>query len=98
MKHTPGPWRINDMPLPHSKIIEIGPCQIKVKERGKAYSIKQVSEETQANARLISAAPELLEMVKTLVGTYNDALAYKDMDLINAFEDAECLIKKIEGG
>lgn len=72
MKHTSGQWYINDMPLPSRKIIEIKGDGVVIanvllqhgKGRAKYYGIKQIDSETRANARLIAAAPDLLEACK----------------------------------
>lgn len=61
LKITKGEWTINDMPLPARKVIEIK-CHgeiiavIKISERAKYYSIKQVPEKYKANAQLITEA------------------------------------------
>ena len=86
-KHTPGPW-----------------CAVEdtiFKDYGdKAYPVASVEswgEDTDHNARLIAAAPDLLEALKELVkstapicdGSYGD-----EMD--NAFLRARAAIKKAE--
>jgi len=61
LKITKGIWTINDMPLPARKTIEIK-CNgeiiaaIKISERSKYYSIKQVPDKYEANAKLITEA------------------------------------------
>ena len=60
-EHTPGPWGIEDMPLPSRKLVRIGNiCEVPQPDRrAKHYSITQLDKETQANISLIAAAPEL---------------------------------------
>lgn len=60
MKHTPGPWRVKRWPaaggaVPEAFSIEPGVARV------------YYGDLTEANARLIAAAPELLEMLKELV-------------------------------
>lgn len=56
MKHTPGPW-----------VHEVYKGKYDVHgEPGTGYVAKNIDRE--ANARLIAAAPELLEILKVLVG------------------------------
>ncbi len=63
-KHTPGPWKIdenNELPLAVIQDHEEGQgiCELE--------TVSFDTDETQANARLIAAAPELLEACKNLV-------------------------------
>jgi hypothetical protein len=67
MTHTPGPWtaRVNpwDMILPED-------------QRGEKLAVTNgkevVCQATEANARLIAAAPELLEALKNLTNTITE--------------------------
>lgn len=65
-KHTPGPWRLSG----HS---EDSPEKLSV-EDGNGYFIAEVDFglAQKANARLIAAAPELLEALKELVKANED--------------------------
>lgn len=97
-KHTPGPWKVSKL---DGRTIN-----------GKAYrnlegnlvtpaiaSIKERTGETEANARLISAAPELLEALKWL----NAEFECRDDDFggalftRNDFERVRRAIAKAEG-
>ena len=73
-KHTPGPWSINDWPQATTDIAigAVGtPMIAKV-------SLRDVSiNEQKANARLIAAAPELLEALNTWLAQYS-AEEYED--------------------
>lgn len=60
-KHTPGPWRVEEtddsgQAIVRGEYIEICTCW--------HHSVGLVEQEMWANARLIAAAPELLEAVK----------------------------------
>jgi hypothetical protein len=65
MSHTPGPWEIDE------------PHQIWAKSVGEYVAITKVEqwetiprEQAEANARLMAAAPELLETLKNLHDAY----------------------------
>ena len=63
-QHTPGPWRVDP---DHCRDVQTsdGAIEICLAEGGKPYGINLFSvppiEEAHANARLIAAAPDLLE-------------------------------------
>jgi len=64
MSHTPGPWHVEDaFMVINSQCIQIAEAQqIDYDDLGELPSDEEVS----ANARLIAAAPDLLECVKEL--------------------------------
>jgi hypothetical protein len=69
-KHTPGPWRVD------------GPHQVWAESAGEYVAITQVEEwetlppdQVKANARLISAAPDLLESLLMVRDADNDCRA-----------------------
>lgn len=76
MSHTPGPWFINDKSVDCQK----DKISIETKVMGDDYFIAQVdsSISQEANARLIAAAPELLEACKAFIeydeGSYEDGV------------------------
>ncbi len=82
-KHTKGPWEMeydnygNDS---YSEWIDIFTSHNTIAQVGRS---RKMTEENKANARLIAAAPELLEALKKLVPiTWNDgplAKAYEDI-------------------
>ena len=92
-KHTPGPWRMRDT-IKNYKVIELG-----------ARGIAQVAcndPQGHANARLISAGPELLQALealrdRALKDAYDKGL--DDSAPIYAFiQDATDAIIKARGG
>ena len=98
-KHTPGPWRwwIDDIGneiflIDSQKDSILGPT---FEINGKTGSVALRCDVTRANARLIAAAPELLDALKALLGlTLSDngnqsAAAVEDM--------ARAAIAKAEG-
>lgn len=60
-KHTPGPWFIsNRNPL---RVIESGPRMASIAKCGIKLGV-DADEEAAANARLIAAAPDMLEVLR----------------------------------
>ena len=64
MSHTPGPWRVASDSDRHVETID-GLQVASIKPLG--FDFVERWGETVANARLIAAAPELLEVVKEVV-------------------------------
>lgn len=89
-QHTPGPWQV----LPE----EMGRNYLRVRGTllGLRYKIADVrnpdydgvtekdAEMTRANARLIAAAPELLEALQRMVDTYEHEASAENPSLLNA--------------
>ena len=77
-KHTPGPWRYN---------IETGYRKIDVVTAENANLIAELpfsgSMAPEANARLIAAAPDMLEALEAVIGSH-EALVIKDKPLPDA--------------
>jgi len=85
MKHTPGPWSVGG-PTQYAYQLRIDPSI------GVVYG---GGEEVQANARLIAAAPEMLEALKSAA----DALDSDNPDIqLRAAIAARETINRIEGG
>ncbi len=103
-KHTPGPWFINDHPYdnqPEYILAKTGDSKddcrdivnIAIVERNKnVIEGWRSKEEAIANARLIAAAPEMLEALKTVV-----RYAQKSGDTSLAIGRAMNAIAKAEG-
>lgn len=69
-KHTPGPWKID---YGYNRSINfIGPC---VPDQYAGSSWLQV---TEANARLIAAAPDLLDALKGMLEVFGDEFGMGD--------------------
>lgn len=83
-KHTPGPWKVEGSIYEHmhSEIVSAMPGS----ERGIAQVWKH--ENAMADARLIAAAPELLEAVREIAKQWPDSSAAKT---------ARAAISKAEG-
>ena len=68
MKHTPGPWRIGTAPPNGEQAIgTIRGMMVAVATTGVG-----MEKETLANARLIAAAPELLEALRGMLEVFGD--------------------------
>ena len=103
MKHTPGPWRIGTAPPNGEQAIgTIRGMMVAVATTGVG-----MEKETLANARLIAAAPELLEALKLAANAldkmgdmpYSDASthAWFSLDCENIVENSKSLIAKATG-
>ena len=91
-KHTPGPWRLCRV---DTDLVLDGNYKAIAKASFRATSTMNLVHETKANARLIAAAPELLEALKTLTA-YLGKTATHTSDL-EAVWDAEKVIRKATG-
>ena len=76
-KHTPGPWKVSRQnPSPTT-----GEWMISGSKPGYLAEVRDCgSGDVQANARLISAAPELLEIVKSILA--DDMMQYLPAEYI----------------
>jgi len=91
-KHTPGPWRLNE-----NNNWKTNPFSVTVRKPGvHSTTVANIPtrmtvppQEQQANARLISAAPDLLEALKGL---------YHPQPSVDAFEKARVAMYKATGG
>lgn len=82
-KHTPGPWTIDE---PGSRLITFHGIPV-----AKALDNCDTKEEIQANARLIAAAPDMLEELKDAV----DYLSRRREELAQAGVDYKHLTTRI---
>lgn len=61
-KHTPGPWLASKYPRSNAYVVTTTPGDAKGDIANVLFGLgSKIAEETEANARLIAAAPELLE-------------------------------------
>jgi hypothetical protein len=86
MSHTPGPWK--------DEITEEGELLVRMDKRHSVYigDIEDTCRECHANARLVAAAPELLEALQAFVDYH--ATDYED---IPEMEQARRIIAKAKG-
>jgi len=101
-KHTPGPWEIGGVKTSKKEIVGLcifGPKEEAIVLVGK----KGLMDGGEANARLIAAAPELLEALKECLKAVNTVIAFSDMagheslSFIRVKKMAEQAIAKAEG-
>jgi hypothetical protein len=86
LKFTPGPWLVHEPNKYTARIVkELSPAHVRI-----VASIVEIGEESIANGRLISAAPELYEalintraLLKAFVGP-DDAIATATLDQAQA--------------
>lgn len=95
MHHTPGPWRVDI----DCRMIETG---LAGNLRGEYEHICDFRPDinghiNEANARLIAAAPELLEAVKTLL-TMESIMLGNRPSAVYTIERAKAAIARAEGG
>ena len=78
-KHTPGPWEIQEHPNGIYKYIS-GPEHLEFAQVVWCMEDDERSPECEANARLIAAAPELLEAVEELLACTEGQAIYNFME------------------
>ena len=85
-KHTPGPWEVDQI---DQSTIQIKAAGVIVAEVYSGSTFTRLSDEQQANARLIAAAPELLSALQ-------QAIAWMDGErtAIDALTNARAIITK----
>ena len=102
-KHTPGPWKIQEWPEKGITMIVRYNAPDSWPKYGVVCEIDTPLDDCEANARLIAAAPDMLEALKMILhcnplerkvyGKFNGyqiTLTERDMDLIrNATKKAE---------
>lgn len=90
MKHTPGPWEVVELKEIGGRYIKAGDLKIDARPNNDEVSM--------TDARLIAAAPEMLQelrfMVITCCGSVEDPKSPNCTKCLNA----RLLIAKIEGG
>ena len=94
-EHTPGPWAVNPFRTTVDACDDEGPlpiCKL-------LWPTNRRSEdETEANARLIAAAPELLEALQELMDEQNGPPLIRDAPAWEAaMSKARAAIAKVEG-
>ena len=85
-QHTPGPWTWHDH-APWSVWagdVQVAACRVEDDNREVVGYMERNSERAQANARLIAAAPMLLEALERLTRLYDKSL----MTPVNEFAPA----------
>ena len=89
-KHTPAPWRVADQIIMSEGNEWIADMSLYGGDEDRTY--EDFEQRMKANARLIAAAPELLDLVEDLLIAYK--LGYWEGDDLKPKADA--LLKRIE--
>jgi hypothetical protein len=92
-KFTPGPWKI----LPYQYVLN-EPTRARIHGPNNEPVIDDANP-TLANARLIAAAPEMLDLLRELTASVNLSKlnVRKDFDLLNVHACAMKLLHKLDG-
>lgn len=113
MSHTLGPWKSEDWRKPNERLPWRSTGNIWAKSEYEDYpgklicslnqdelreNIPELTEEFEANARLIAAAPELLHALKAILGELADIRVQLPAFLAMAALNASEIIKRAEGG
>ena len=90
-KHTPGPWGI--------KTTETGTKAVFSSSTGAwvAHTVRSLSSTQDANARLIAAAPDLLEALNRVLPQYEALLKDCGLRSLGTADQARAAIAKAEG-
>jgi hypothetical protein len=96
-KHTPGPWEVEDITSQGAMVYRrIKTSKDEPVGSVSAYKLsKKRDAEAEANARLIAAAPELLEALEMMIADFGDYPASKRPCL--AFDLARAAIARATG-
>ena len=104
VKHTPGPWCVPDQTWSVNLTVEVdGQALVQCPGSGGAMSYTNTictlnwnrTPEWEANARLIAAAPDLLEALNGLIEEIDDCAQPSDWDFYDASRAA---IARAKGG
>lgn len=102
-KHSPGPWVCAPFPNPNYNIVLMGPHGTK---RDIATVMRSLDDVGVANARLVAAAPDLLEACKAALayvptstesGEPHDGSAWDCCEACAAMEKLRAALAKAEG-
>jgi hypothetical protein len=105
IKHTPGPWAVSPVFIsqPAEPALHFGEYQIELslmnpEPARRGINLTLPREIAEANARLIAAAPELLEALEHMVSVSNWATTIQSEEQYDAMiANAEAAIRKAKG-
>ena len=96
-KHTAGPWRVDTGPKSRGRVISV--CKGFPQKPVAQATGQETVDEREANARLIAAAPELLEALQWALAEIDGRTSYQRPDQKQACNTkARAAIAKAEGG
>ncbi len=102
--HTPGPWQVWDAMEGNTAKLHVGIVQQNGSVRLASLPNMSAIGEDEANARLIAAAPEMLEALEAITGLIRDCNNVYQNHAANwivkqpSFAKAEAAIHKARGG
>jgi hypothetical protein len=96
-KHTPGPWKYNSKLSGSENHRGFYITANRGMTIGELHPLDPDGDEGKANARLISAAPDLLESLKAILACDGSRGIYDATKHIKEIQLAEIAIKKAEG-
>jgi hypothetical protein len=97
MSHTPGPWVVEDSRKLKSKKLRQELLMVVARDGGMPGLIVNsgtVTKTDEANARLIAAAPDLLDALEEIVARFDDDNIKRTVD---AIQSSRAAIKKAKG-
>lgn len=102
-KHTPGPWHLEEMGYNSSSYYIRGSSEsgdrLTIGKGAVAHIPRSTVNPMEANARLIAAAPELLEALKAMLeAEYAHEWEDYSSEELTVLEKAHAAIAKAEGG
>ena len=95
-QHTPGPWKVVKTENKHRHVIYSCVCKVTEINTENSFHDGIGLGEGIANARLIAAAPELLEALRHMIYAVED-LTHGDAEDIMAVKEARAAIAKARG-
>lgn len=98
-KHTPGPWKAYGFMITGGDFRQVADCNMPVGTPGREEDA--TVDEDQANARLIAAAPALLESLRELLECMDDEVpvfVLENPKVDACLERARSAINKATGG
>lgn len=108
-KHTPGPWDYVPSTEHHGPYVSAicgdiadcytmsNPTAASVRNGGDSYPIPFQGDEADANARLIAAAPEMLNMLRECRATFAYAAGDGDGEAHQFVDQIDAVLAKAEG-
>lgn len=104
-KHTPGPWILSEYEVRHPITLELHKgCEIFCKDNNRVvceipdyHFHKEDVASQSADARLLTAAPELLEALEYVLSMWGDYLPAGNSNAMKAIKQARAAIAKARG-
>ena len=93
MEHTPGPWRLSDTPKDEifNRYLLTGPGnEIIATIHAPMAPVELPESEVEANARLLSSAPDLLEALRNMITTEDIVFVPESDAFVEYYECQHC--------